>query len=142
MPNGYQHMVLDYYVAKLRKAKAQRQAELKAIKTRDQALVYQRTIRQAVEEAFGPWPETVPLNLKVTGIEQFDGWHIEKLLFESRPGSWSAHCSVCLKRPKKAKFLGCWRPGRDRGKACPTYRIRLVKMASWYWPTIDSSRRT
>lgn len=132
MPTGYQHMVLDYYVAKLRKAKKQRQAELKAIKTRDQAFVYQRTIRQAVEEAFGPWPEAVPLNLKVTGIEQFDGWHIEKLLFESRPGflvSALLYVPEAAKAGKVPGVLATCGHAID-GKACPTYQEfaqRLVK---------------
>ncbi len=101
MPTGYQHMVVDYFVAKLRKAKEQRQGELKAIRTRDQALAYQEKIRQAVEKAFGPCPETVPLNLQVTGMERFDGWHLEKLRFESRPGFM---VSALLYVPSAAKI--------------------------------------
>ena len=37
MSNGYQHIVLDYYVAKMRALRQQRTAELNAIQTREQA---------------------------------------------------------------------------------------------------------
>ncbi len=132
MPSGYQHMVVDYYVAKLRKAKKQRQAELKAIKTPDQALAYQQKVRVAVENAFGPWPEAVPLNLKVTGIESFDGWHMEKLLFESRPGFLVSALLYVPEAAKSGKVPGVLATcGHSiEGKACPTYQEfaqRLVK---------------
>lgn len=132
MPTGYQHMVLDYYVAKLRKAKKQRQAELKAIKTREQALAYQQKIRLAVENAFAPWPETVPLNLQITGTEQFDGWHIEKLLFESRPGFLVSALLYVPEAAKAGKVPGVLATcGHSiEGKAAEVYQgfaQRLVK---------------
>ena len=106
MPTGYQHMVVDYYVAKLRKAKELRQAELKEIKTAQQALAYQQKIKAAVEKAFGPWPETVPLNLRVTGIKQFDGWHLEKLWFESRSGQCIALCARSCQSRQSSRSAG------------------------------------
>ncbi len=132
MPTGYQHMVVDYYVAKLRKAKELRQAELKEIKTAQQALAYQQKIKAAVEKAFGPWPETVPLNLRVTGIKQFDGWHLEKLLFESRPGFLVSALLYVPEAAKAGKVPGVLATcGHSmEGKACPTYQgfaQRLVK---------------
>jgi len=132
MPSGYQHMVLDYYVAKLRSKKERRLAELKAIRTPEQAFAYQKKARQAVENAFSPWPETVPLNLKVSGIIHYEGYHLEKLLFESRPGFQVSALLYVPEAAKTGKVPGVLATcGHSKeGKASPIYQAfaqRLVK---------------
>jgi cephalosporin-C deacetylase-like acetyl esterase len=134
MATGYQHMVLDYYVARLRQSRDRRRAELKSIKTADQAFAYQEKIRFAVERAFGPWPAAapVPLNLRVTGSEQFDGWQLEKLLFESRPGFLLSALLYVPEAAKAGKVPGVLATcGHSlEGKAADVYQgfaQRLVK---------------
>lgn len=84
--NGYQHMVLDHYVERLRQIHRERDERLAAVQSREDALAYQRAARQAILEAFGPWPERTPLRPEVTGVLQRPAHQVEKVTFESRPG--------------------------------------------------------
>ncbi|MBK6480021.1 MAG: acetylxylan esterase [Saprospiraceae bacterium] len=43
-------------------------------------------------ESIGIFPEKTPLNPKITGIINKDGYRIEKILFESRPGFYVTGC--------------------------------------------------
>ena len=84
--NGYQHMVLEYYVGRLRELRADRRQRLTSIRTRGQAIEYQRHVRQAIAKAFRPRPRRTPLNAQITGTVQQQGYRIEKILYASRPG--------------------------------------------------------
>jgi len=84
--NGYQHMVLDDYVEQVRKFFNERQERLQAIKTREAAIEYQKKVQTSIDDAFGPRPEKTPLKTQVTSIEYCEGYRIEKLTYESRPG--------------------------------------------------------
>lgn len=89
---GYGHMVLDDCVERLRQIRRQRRERLEAIRTRADALAYQRRVRRAIGRACGPRPGRTPLNTRVTGVVERRHYRIEKLLFESRPGCLvSAH---------------------------------------------------
>ncbi|MBN1582786.1 MAG: acetylxylan esterase [Anaerolineae bacterium] len=84
--NGYQHMVLDDYVHKLRPIREQRRDRLAAIATPEQARAYQQQVRQAIRRAFAPVPPKTPLNARVTRVIEQPDFRIENLTFESRPG--------------------------------------------------------
>ncbi len=84
--NGYQHMVLDFYVDRLRHIRATRGERLRALRTAEQVRQYQCHVRQAICAAFGPRPPRTPLNPRITGCIEKADYRIEKLLFESRPG--------------------------------------------------------
>lgn len=86
MRTGYGHMMLDYYVAKLREMRAERAVRLAGLRTRADALAYQDRVREAIRAAFAPLPAKTPLNARVTGIVERLTYRIEKVLFESRPG--------------------------------------------------------
>lgn len=47
-----------------------------------------REVRRRVREMLGPLPAPTPLRSEITGVLERDGYRIEKLLFESRPGLW------------------------------------------------------
>jgi len=84
--NGYGHMVLDYYVQRVRELNRERAERLRAVETPEQALAYRAYVRQAIRAAFSPQPPRTPLDARVTGrVEKAEYW-IEKLAFESRPG--------------------------------------------------------
>ena len=57
--NGYPHMVLDDYVARLRELRAERRETLAAIRNRKQAWAYQDKVRAAIQRAFSPPPRQV-----------------------------------------------------------------------------------
>jgi dienelactone hydrolase/pimeloyl-ACP methyl ester carboxylesterase len=84
--NGYQHMVHDYYVAKVRAIHQQRSEKLRSIKTKRQAFLYQQEVQKAIDRAFSPRPRKTALNPRITGVVERPGYRIEKLTFESRPG--------------------------------------------------------
>ena len=84
--NGYQHMVLEYYVGRLRALRAVRRQRLADIRTRGQAIEYQHRVRRAIAKAFRPRPRRTPLDAQITGTVQQQGYRIEKLLYASRPG--------------------------------------------------------
>lgn len=89
---GYQHIVHDYYIERLRAVAAKRQHALRSLRTRTQALRYRDDARRAIARAFAPRPRKTPLNARITGCVEQRHYRIEKVLFESRPGSVvSAH---------------------------------------------------
>ena len=67
------------------KDEAERRAEIAKITTRDQALARQQQVRNTLLGLMGGGFEKTPLNAKVLGSTQMDGFRIEKILFESQP---------------------------------------------------------
>ncbi len=55
------------------------------LKTPGQITAYQRDLRDRFVEAIGHLPAKTPLNPRVTGIVERDGYHVEKVIFESQP---------------------------------------------------------
>ena len=148
MKNGYQHVVLDDFVDKLRIMHKERTARLEALKTKEEALAYRDYVRGVVATAFGPFPERVPLDSVVTGKIQCDGYTIEKVRFCSRPNYWvtaNLYVPEGLTAPAPAS-LGASGHSQD-GKACDTYQkfaLRLVKngfVVLMYDPIQQGERR-
>ena len=55
------------------------------LKTPEQIAAYQKDLREQFLQAIGGLPERTPLNPKVTGIIQRNGYRVEKVIFESQP---------------------------------------------------------
>jgi cephalosporin-C deacetylase-like acetyl esterase len=55
------------------------------LKTPEQIAAYQKDLREQFVKAIGGLPERTPLNPKVTGTVQRDGYRVEKIIFESQP---------------------------------------------------------
>ena len=81
MPStGYQHMVHDYYIERLRATYAERRATLRALRTRAQAQQYQEDVRRAIARAFAPRPQKTPLNARCSGTIERRFFRVEKIL--------------------------------------------------------------
>ncbi len=65
---------------------ADRASSVASIQTRAQAEARQATVRKQILSLLGTLPERTPLNAKILGETQADGFRIEKVLFESQPG--------------------------------------------------------
>ena len=65
---------------------AQRRATVAAIRTRAEAEARQAKVRDGLQKLIGRLPERTPLNAKVIGSTQAEGFRIEKILFDSQPG--------------------------------------------------------
>ena len=85
--NGYGHMVLDYYVERLKDMRAKRRKILDGLKTREDAERYRDYVRSVIDSAFVK-PAKVALEPVVTGSVQCEGYRIEKVRITSRPGIW------------------------------------------------------
>lgn len=84
--NGYQHMVLDDYVRRLREIRVSREKRLASLRTVSDVTAYREHCLAAVKRAFSPVPRRCALEPRITGTLQRSGYRIEKLLVQSRPG--------------------------------------------------------
>ena len=83
--NRFPRMVQEYFVDRVRaigRANAQRRSRLRS---RGDAEHYVEQVRRKIRTCFGPAPEPTPLNPRVTGVVERQGYRIEKVVFESRP---------------------------------------------------------
>ena len=79
---------LTYQIDMAWKQEDARRAQFAAIRTEADLLRIQGELRTKLLKALGGLPaEKTPLNPQTTGRIQMDGYHIEKLVFESVPGS-------------------------------------------------------
>ena len=78
---------LSYQVETAWRQDEVRKARLAAVRTESDLLQLQRRVRRSLLEIIGGLPGSkTPLNPKITGRIQLDGYRIEKLIFESLPG--------------------------------------------------------
>lgn len=55
-------------------------------KNKEEAERYVQDVRARLKKSFGSLPEKTPLNPKITRVLERDGYRVEHLVFESRPG--------------------------------------------------------
>ncbi|MEO8206249.1 MAG: acetylxylan esterase [Chthoniobacterales bacterium] len=80
------HLMQNYWLERMRTQRRDRLARLKAIRTRKDAEKYREEAQRCIRKIFGPFPKKTPLNAKVTKITQREGYRIENVILESRPG--------------------------------------------------------
>jgi dienelactone hydrolase len=83
--NRYGRMLHEWYADQMRSAATLRQARWDQMRTADDATAYVSTVKSLIRQAFGRFPEKTPLNPRISGVIQRDGYTIEKVVFESRP---------------------------------------------------------
>lgn len=84
--NRFPRMVHEFYVRQVRESGERHIRRLDQLKTKTDAEEYVRNARERIRQAFGPEPEWTPLNPRVTGTVERDGYRIENVIFDSRPG--------------------------------------------------------
>ena len=129
--NGYGHMVLDDVVGRVREIREDRRRRLAAIRTKKQALAYQRRVRRVIRRACSPRPPKTPLHARITGVIERRYYRVEKILYESRPGCLvSAHLYVPKGLEGRAPAVLATCGHSDVGKLEPLYQgfcQRLVR---------------
>jgi len=63
----------------------EREAAIDKLQTKEEWLQRQSDVRDKLLDIIGPFPEKTPLNVRVTGTIQKEGFHVEKLIYESMP---------------------------------------------------------
>lgn len=78
-------MLQRYLHAQAEQAFGRRKAAYEEIKTADDAAAYQRRVKEQLLAQLGPFPERTPLNVRVVGTIEGDGFRVENVVFESQP---------------------------------------------------------
>lgn len=91
---------------------------------------YRDGIRIRIAEAIGAFPERTPLNARTVWTREFEGYRIEGVLFESRPGLYvTAHLYLPTHAtPPYPAILGPCGHSLE-GKAGPTYQPAWINLA-------------
>lgn len=130
--NRLPRMVQEYFVGRVRQIEQTANNQRSSLISKRDAENYVREVRAKIQQCFGPWPDKTPLNARVTGILDRDTYHIEKVIFESRPGfpvTANLYVPKGRKIPLPAVVGTCGHS--DNGKAFPSYQSfaqGLVKM--------------
>jgi len=72
-----------------------------SLKSPEQIAEYQKRLREKFIEAIGGFPQRTPLNARVVGVVDRDGYRIEKVIFESQPDH---HVTALLFLPDSPKY--------------------------------------
>lgn len=94
-------MQQEWLVREVRAAEMRGNARRDALKTKEDAEAYVKSVQERIRACFGPLPEKTPLNAKVTKTLERDSYRIENILFESRP---NYHVTGNLYLPKDRKL--------------------------------------
>ncbi len=120
------------------------------LKTPEQIAAYQKNLREQFLKAIGGLPERTPLNGKVTGTIQRDGYTVEKVIFESQPRHYVTALLFLpdIKRfasPVPGVIVPCGHA--DNAKAHDAYQtmgalLALNGMAALVFDPIDQGERS
>lgn len=104
--NRFPRMMQESYVAKVRAVEKRALERKNALATKADAEAYVKDVQGRIAKAFAPMPKKkTPLNAKVTGTLDRDGYTVEKIIFESRPKFFvTAH--LYLPKDRKGKVPG------------------------------------
>ncbi len=106
-----------------------RQAAYEALKTPEDIRTYQKRLRSFFVQQLGGFPERTPLNARVVGQVQADGYRIEKVIYESLPG-YLVTANLYLPStpgPYPGVLFSCGHS--ESGKAIETYQLACALMA-------------
>jgi cephalosporin-C deacetylase-like acetyl esterase len=101
-------LLYTYLQAEAQKHFDARRAAIAALKTPEDVQRRQEELRAKFIQALGGLPEKTPLNARVVGAEQRDGYRVERVVYESRP---QHHVTATLYLPQgKPPFPGVLMP--------------------------------
>ncbi len=99
--NRFPRMMQEYYVAKIRAFEKRTLERKNALATKADAEAYVKDTQARIAKAFAPMPrQKTPLNARITGTLDREGYTVEKIIFESRP---KFHVTAHLYLPKEKK---------------------------------------
>ena len=123
MLNRFPRMMQEYLVQRVRRLDTMRQHRLQSIDSREAAIEYRDEVRRKIRQCFGSEPPRTPLNARTTRSLERNGYTIENVIFESRPGfpvTANLYLPSDRSRPRPAVVGTCGHS--DNGKALPAYQ--------------------
>lgn len=139
-------VVHEYWLHLANEAMDRREAAFEQMKTPADVKKWQERLRAAFLEALGELPERTPLNPRVVGVIEREGYRVEKVIYESRPKHFVT--AVLFLPEGKGPFPGVIVPcGHSaNGKASEGYQqvcIMLAKagIAALCYDPIDQGER-
>ena len=69
-----------------------RDGEIAKLKTMEDWIRRQKSIKDKLMDIVGPFPQKTPLNSKITGSIKRNGYKVEKIVYESMPGFYVTGC--------------------------------------------------
>lgn len=122
-------MMERYLCAKADEALARRMERLEAIQTPGQFAEYQAAVRQFFIDRLGGFPERTPLNARVVGRIEGDGFRVEKVIYESRPKFYvtAALFLPVTEGPHPGVLVPCGHS--SNGKASEVYQRACILLA-------------
>ena len=142
-------MMRGYWLGQVDRAFQGWQRDYDQRKTPDQIAAYQKRLRDKFLAAIGGLPERTPLNPRVTGTIQRDGYRVEKIIFESQPKHFVTALLFlpepgCFKPPFPGVIVPC---GHSKnGKGYDAYQsmgalLALNGMAALVFDPIEQGER-
>jgi len=80
-----ENSLYKYFCATALHQLEERKAAVDKLQTEEEWKKRQADVRQKLLEIIGPFPDKTPLNVRVTGTIQKEGFRVEKLIYESMP---------------------------------------------------------
>ena len=121
--NRYPRMVQEWFVAEVRRIESERLRRLGQLKSKADAESYVQSVQAKIRQCFGAEPKRTPLNPRITGIVEREGYAIEKIIFESRPGfpvTANLYCPANITSPRPGVVGTCGHSAN--GKAAEAYQ--------------------
>ena len=94
-------MVRHYLLDQAEKAFLRREAAFEELKTTEQMGEHQRRMRDFLRAQLGDFPARTPLESRVVGRHQRDGYVVERVLYQSRPGHYISGSWRSLREAKR-----------------------------------------
>lgn len=85
-PHRFPTMMQNYYIDKVRDISKKHSDRIYGLKTKKEALDYRSEIKDKIRDCLGPFPKKTSLNPVITGTLDREGYTVEKVIYESRPG--------------------------------------------------------
>lgn len=127
---GLENMVDEYLTNRAEQLWASRRSQLEALTTAAEISERQEFIRETILEALGGFPPETPLNPRITGVLEREGYRVEKLTYESLPGFYvtaNVYVPTGFEPPFPA-VLGTAGHALS-GKAAPIYQRAWISLA-------------
>ena len=99
------NMVFQWLLPQVIDAEKTWRTNYEALQTPDQVRAYQKRLRAEFFNAIGSFPNDTPLNAKIVDTIQYDGYVMEKIIYESQPNHF---VTAVMYLPDEKKFPKPW----------------------------------